>query len=55
MVEAIFPAKFFKARNKSVENFNRGNDVCAVILLIGGWTLRNGWLIKSSYVSQNEL
>ena len=22
---------------------------------MGGWTLRNGWLIKSSYTVQNEL
>ncbi len=22
---------------------------------MGGWTLRNGWLIKSSYMAQNEL
>jgi hypothetical protein len=27
----------------------------AVILKMEGWTLRKGWLIKSSYMVQNEL
>jgi hypothetical protein len=40
---------------KIVENSNLAFVACAVILQMVGWTLRNGRLIKSSYIAQNEL
>jgi hypothetical protein len=44
-----------KLGTKIVEKLKPGIVACAVILQMGGWTLRNGQLIKSSYMAQNEL
>ena len=32
-----------------------GPFACAVILQIGGWKFRNGWLLKINSMFQNEL
>jgi hypothetical protein len=44
-----------KLETKIVEKLVPGIVACAVIPQMGGWTLRNGWLIKSSYMVSNEL
>jgi hypothetical protein len=31
-----------------------GIVACAVIPLMGGWTLLDGWLIKSIFITKNE-
>jgi hypothetical protein len=38
----------------NVEKLKPGIVAYAVILQMGGWSLRNGRLIKSSYMAQNE-
>jgi hypothetical protein len=40
---------------KIVEKLYPGIVACAVIPQMGGWTLRNGRLIKSSYMILNKL
>jgi hypothetical protein len=54
--ETIFQAPFnwIKAWNKNSGKLYPGIVACAVILQMGGWNLGNGWLIKSSYMAQNE-
>jgi hypothetical protein len=56
-VETIFQAPFnwIKAWNKINGKLLPGIVADAVILLMGEWNLRNGWLIKSSYMAMNEL
>jgi len=56
-VETIFQAPFIwiKAWNNNCGKLLPGIVACAVIPQMGGWTLRNGWLLKSSYMVLNEL
>jgi hypothetical protein len=44
-----------KLETKIVEKLQPGIVACAVIPQMGGWTLRNGRLIKSSYMVMNKL
>jgi hypothetical protein len=56
-LETIFQALFIwiKAWNKNGGKLYPGIVACAVIPQMGGWTLKNGWFIKSSYMVLNEL
>ncbi len=56
-VETVFQAPFnwIKAWNKNCGTLKPGIDACAVNPQTGGWTLRKGWLMKSSYMVYNEL
>jgi hypothetical protein len=56
-IETFFGHHSFgsKLETKIVENSKPGIVACAVIWPMGGWSLRNGWFIKSSYMAKNEL
>jgi hypothetical protein len=56
-METIFQAPFIwiKAWNKNYRKLLPGIVAYAVIPQMGGWTLRNGQLIKSSYMLLDEL
>ena len=49
------PFIWIKVRTNIVQNSKPGTFVRAVILQMGGWILRNGWLIKPSSMVQNEM
>jgi hypothetical protein len=54
-METIFQAPFIwiKAWNKNCGKTLTWHCACAVIPQMGGWTLRNGQFIKSSYMALN--
>ena len=56
-MEPIYQAPFIwiRAWNKNCGKLKPGIVACTVIPQMGGWTLRNGWLIKFSYMVHNEL
>jgi hypothetical protein len=56
-METIFRHHSFgsKLGTKNCGKLSPGIVACAVIPQMGGWTLRNGQLIKSSYMVLNEL
>jgi hypothetical protein len=56
-METIFqaPLIWIKVWNKNSVKLLPGIVACAVIPQMGGWTLRNGQLVKPSYMAKNEL